>query len=353
MRKKSNVLTALMIGSSISLLSNISTTLAYSNNESKQTTTLLQKLVSYYPQRYSSEVTLENPINPETGERYINFIDTGFQPFYYKKDGELRFANGFITSYTDSTFTVRTNFFKIDKQLYHSSSSGNSSMGLTKIDGKLYYFNENISDPYAHKGLVDIGNNKYYFNENYQAETGFYTDKETNKRYYFDENNDGKAFKGWSPDHSMYFDNKGVMSEGITKIDGDYYLFLKTDNTAFSNAYKKTGFYTDPATNKRYYFDLAQNGKAFKGWHTDGTMYFNDEGIMSEGVTKIDDDYYLFLKENDNPYSEAFKSYGWYTDKSTDKTYYFDKNNDGKALKGVHIIDGETYNFSYEGVLQQ
>ena len=58
----------------------------------------------------------------------------------------------------------------------------------------------------------------------------------------------------------MYFDDRGRMAKGVTKVGDDYYLLLT--NGVGSNAYVKSGWYSDGP--KRYYFDPRDGGRAVR-----------------------------------------------------------------------------------------
>ena len=159
----------------------------------------------------------------------------------------------------------------------------------------------------------------------------------------------------------LHFSDTGVMSSGVTRID-DYnhhglYLFVK--NKKDGNSYQASGFYSDPSSGKRYLFD-GPRGEAHIGWYNtveypsnreDTKVYFNSDGTMAEGVTKIDDETYLFLRKKGSKDKNCYKTNGWYTDKKTGKRYYFDVTKLGKAVKGEQVINGSRYNFNMDGEL--
>lgn len=164
----------------------------------------------------------------------------------------------------------------------------------------------------------------------------------------------GPAHKGWYQDGSagkMYFNEDGSMATGITKVGNYYYLFLP--HGGGPNAYLTSGWYNDPITKNRYLFN-GRDGAAYTGWYQDGRngrMYFNEDGVMARGVTKIGDDYYLFTPHGpDSDYAGYYQATGWYTDPKTGKRYYFDPNDDGKAIRGItRKVDGKLHTFTYDG----
>ena len=211
--------------------------------------------------------------DPKTGKRYY------FDP---KEHGKAHIG----LYYGDKTATM---YFKED---------GSMAEGITKIDDDIYLFAKDTGhgDP----------KNAYMYE-------GWYNDPKTGKRYYFKEGkygcDAGKAPKGWFTDDcagTMYFNKKhGYMADGLTYIDEGRYLFLH--NGYGENAYKYTGWYNDPKTGKRYFFDPDQNGKAYRGWYSKnqlGDMYFKEDGSMATGVYRIDGSPYVFRKIGENCYTK-------------------------------------------------
>lgn len=325
------------------------------------------------------------------------FDRVGFQAFYDSERNHI--AHGYVSDIENNVFKVFTGFFKIGDKLYHSDSNGYSSIGLQRIGDKLYYFNENEKDPYAKTGWQDINGQKYYFDkDSFVAKKGiqeifdgcyYYFNDDCqlkmglreidgkvynfnskggkaslgwcnigNKRYYFNPEDRGAAKVGWYSDSggSVYFHKedgkKGVMATGITQVDKDYYLFLRNSNG--DNYYKQYGFYTDKhtASKDRYFFNPEHNGAAHKGWYYDNksrAMYFNDEGIMQNGVTEINGLTYYFKSTNND--WNAYQQLGWQV--VDGKKYYFNPvlGPNGQALEGLRVIDGKIYEFDNKGVL--
>ena len=331
-----------------------------------------------------------------------HFSGIGFQSFFRPFSVEMMY--GCISKYSPKEIELITGFFDIDGNLYHSDNEGRSSMGLKNISGDVYLFNTDYRNPYAKRGWHDVNGQKYFFDTTFRAKKGIheildkcyyyfnnqgqlqvgvytidgkkynFTDKGGravlgwsnigNNRYYFDYMQKGAAMEGWfrDPGGMVYFHEeegkKGVMANGITEIDKDLYLFKTTGNG--ENAYRTYGFYTDQhtKTRDRYYFNPEHNGRAQTGWYThEGKkMYFhkegNNKGVMAKGVVNIPyDGIYLFL-DSDKDWN-AYQRFGWYTDPKTNNRYYFSKEENGRAVTGVNIIDGKKYVFSPRGVLEQ
>ncbi len=301
-------------------------------------------------------------------------------------------------------YGTKIHFYWYNNKLYLYNAGINKFItGLVKSGKDYYYFNVSDKDPYAKTDWLDLygyryhfdrstfkakrsdhlykNGRSYYFDEFGHLQIGFfkrasktyYTDNsgaiikgfysfKNGDRYYFNPDRDGAMTTGWhgySNENMMHFNENGVMSRGVVKIkdyhnDG-YFLFVDRKD---GNAYHATGFYSDPNNGKRYLFN-GPNGKAHTGWHQyekrsyndDAMMYFNADGSMARGVTKIGDDWYVFTRRKLNDLNE-YRAYGWYSDTNTGKRYYFDRANGGKAVRGVEkVIDGKRYKFNDDGAL--
>lgn len=153
--------------------------------------------------------------------------------------------------------------------------------GLQYIDGNIYLF--------QHHGK---GANSY-------TASGFYTNEKTLCRYYFDPQQGNKALRDTWLDTGyayykrgngkMYFYKDGHMANGVSKIHGETYLFLQPDifNGDRLNAFQCTGWYTDPFTHNRYYFNPECGGAARSISNT-------PEGAAVKGVQYIDGQRYVF-----------------------------------------------------------
>ncbi|HAT4163599.1 TPA: hypothetical protein I9Z77_003102 [Clostridium perfringens] len=141
----------------------------------------------------------------------------------------------------------------------------------------------------------------------------------------------------------------GQQVKGVKEIYGKTYL---SDNTGDNSGELVTGWYSFDSKH-RVYFDPLAGGTSHEEWKYGdpaGNMYFNEYGIMQNGVIKIDQDYYLFLTNGLG--KNDYQKYGWYTDPKTGHRYYFNKDNNRKAAKDTTVINGTTYHFSQEGILQ-
>ena len=131
--------------------------------------------------------------------------------------------------------------------------------------------------PAVKTGWQKDNKGKYFLDEKGKRKTGFFTD-EDGSVYYFDE--DGYAVTGWQDLETgrCWFNKKGVMAKGVTKIGNSRYYFGY-------DGVMLTGWREDEDGNS-YYF--GEDGKAYTGRHTiDGkSYYFSKKGIMDPKKTK-------------------------------------------------------------------
>ena len=178
--------------------------------------------------------------------------------------------------------------------------------------------------------------------------------KKSNGVWYF-YSAEGSMVKGWLSYNNNYYylrDN-GTMATGWTKIGGSWYFFTSTGvmRTGWIRSNSKWYFMSDQGSmktgwvqsNGKWYF-MDDDGHAVKGWVTisGNTYYFNDNCTMVTGLTEIDGMKYYFD-------SQGHKQLGWVTVGS--KKYFFSPSAGGRAATGNWAINGKTYYFNSEGVL--
>ena len=157
----------------------------------------------------------------------------------------------------------------------------------------------------------------------------------------------------------------GVLSSGWAYIDGEWYYFDPATMAAVTGTYQ----YTDDIV-----YEFADNGKITKGfwavtlygtryfygpgnyktdWYTiDGKDYFFENGFRVDGGYQLTSNisneriWYYFEEDGSCDRSKTIPD-GFYTDR---KGYGYAK--DGKAIHGVHNIDGVNYYFDYRGYAQ-
>lgn len=172
----------------------------------------------------------------------------------YLKTGLQKYKNKYYYFDRTNANAVKRAWKKIGKYYYYFNGAGRAYHGaMYTIGGDRYYFEKN-----AHRfhGVKKIKNDYYGFH----VKTGkmVYGWKTWNKkRYYFDRNRDGRAYK-----------------DGFYKIDGSRYYFDAT--AARQTGWKIIG-------NKRYYLDPDKNGAQVFGKRTiNGTTYnFGTKGYVS------------------------------------------------------------------------
>ena len=222
--------------------------------------------------------------------------------------------------------------------------------GWYTVSGYRYYFG---TDGKPLKGWQTIDGNRYYFRNNGAARTGLVTIAESYSdslgqelSYYF--NQDGTLASNTTITYSgrtYYINEMGVASttpsssssskNGLVTENGNTYYYV--------NGVKQTGL--QYINEKAYIFD--SNGVMQKsGWYdAEGhSFYLNDYGA---GVVKCwrlgTDGKYRYLKADGTmAVNEWVVDYG--------KTYYV--GSDGKKYTGTKTIDGKTYTFDENGVLQ-
>ena len=356
-------------------------------------------------------VVIPRDININGKVHRQDFSKTGFQTFFNPdkdKNNPLgqtwALCSGYVSGWTDKDFFVYKGFFQSGDKLYYSDQYGDSSMGLTNVNGDLYLFNEDKNNPYARTewqialdsnynfnkyyfdrytfkakkggfssikgetylfdkegrlqtGMQTIDGKKYYLRDvDGRLVTGFYSFG-NGDRYFFNPEKGGAAQTGGYNDGIgyMYFNQYGVMQKGI--FDGGNGIYLTLDSKKNGNYYQAYGFYTDRSTGRRYYFNRDNQGKAQTGWYPDsnGVMYFHEKGdkkgVMATGITGIGDDYYLFLRKGTG--EDHYRAYGYYSDMhtTTKDRYYFNPDNNGRAQKGWFKNTKGTMFFNSQGVM--
>ena len=382
MKLKSNVkkklLTALLIGASIS---GISGKASFASSNDKVTDLSRSEFVSVSSPEVKKIIDDMNTkrwtvvVYPIKGTQFT-FLLWGEKLYIYDSSNGGGFRKGLVIE-NGHRFFFNERHFYAEKGWYNvkyygrlffdrATYEGKRNCFCT-IDGETFHFNDKAT---VDIGLMEIDGKTYRFRNKTGAEAiGWWS--EGPYRYFFEPN--GAAHVGWYKDGQagdMYFDEKGRMVEGLRNIGCDTYYFEHHGRGA--NTYTASGFYSSEKTHCRYYFDPEHGNKAIKdGWLQTGAgfyvgtgvMHFDASGNMSDGVTEIDGNLYLFT--HPNHFSVKLNSYlttGWYTDMYTHRTYYFNPNTGqaarsvsntpvGAAVKGVQYIDGQRYVFDQEGVL--
>ena len=224
--------------------------------------------------------------------------------------------------------------------------NGERVIGMKKISGKWYYFNENgimktgwvsyndkwyyfKTDGSRHTGVLKTGGRTYYFGRDGVMKTGFLTIAE--KTYYFGTNGAMVTGKQQIDGKTYYFSKKGVMTTGWL-ISGEKSYYFGTDGVMATGRTEIEG--------ETFYF--SKKGIMQIGWITVGTKkyYFDENGIMQIGWKKINGTYYRFG-------SDGSMITGWTQYKNN---WYYMKD-DGTMMKnGSLTIGPKTYIFNEKGV---
>lgn len=210
-------------------------------------------------------------------ERAKGFFKIGENKYYFGTDGYLVtgwFEIGGKKYYSLPDGTVVSGLNTINNTSYVFRFDDNSLIyGWSKVYGERYYSDE---AGVVQTGFVDLEDCRYYFDDKGRLATGSFT---VNEKSYF-ANEDGKmlsgyfkineniylfsdenftAKSGWQDtiDGRLYFDTKGIASNGIIELDGDNYLF--------SNGTYLTGW--QKFNGNQYYF--YNDGKMAKGTEID------------------------------------------------------------------------------------
>ncbi|EEG73561.1 glycosyl hydrolase family 25 [[Clostridium] hylemonae DSM 15053] len=235
-----------------------------------------------------------------------------------------------IAENTYNTFSVQTGWTEREGKKYYINGNGEACKGITKIEGVLYYFDENTGALTESAGWIDINGSRYFCNEEgklynrqfikfgniyyYMGADGslqkgiFQAD---GKKYYADPATGQVNLKaGWIEDSGKrYFANE----EGILYINqfikfGSIYHYLGDDGSEQKGTFEVQG--------KKYHANSATGEiKLEAGWiEDDGKRYYADE----EGVL----------------YANQFIRFG--------NIYYY-MGDDGSVQKGTFGANGKKY----------
>ena len=274
--------------------------------------------------------------------------------YYFDTDGQMKTGQvylynsevqHFVSYFFDENGVMQTGFVTYDGALYYHDENGRGvDAGWYEIDGKRYYCNDY---GYVRRGtMFNVDGDAYATDDDGVMRTGWYR-QDIYSLYYYDE------------------EGKGCCAEGWKKIDGKWYYFEKKSTYDSVPSTVVTGYLTD--NGNTYYFD--ENGVMQTGWKllnvsgsqrwtyfkSSGAMigegwqkinnkwyYFNElsgvNRLITDGVYKIDDEYYCFDKNG------VMKT-GWVLiDNGTSQRWFYCKSN-GAAVSGFYEIGGKTYLF--------
>ena len=222
--------------------------------------------------------------------------------------------------------------------------------GAWKKNGSGWWY-QNEDGSYPAGCIREIGGKRYYFNAAGYMQTGW--QKIGGSWYYFD--GSGAMCTGWQQiDGSWYyFDAAGVMQTGWRQIGGSWYSFD-------ASGVMRTGWVK--SAGKWYY--MGSSGAMQTGWQKIGGKwyFFDGSGVMLTNWQQIRGSWYYlgddgamrtgWVKSGGNWYymgtSGAMQT-GWIT--IGEDSYY--AREDGSLVVGTTmVIDGKTYKFDHNGVLE-
>ncbi len=168
----------------------------------------------------------------QTGARAVGFkqID-GKEYYFYRNTGKavtgMRNIGG-VYCYFDTTTAQRQYGFQwVDGRLYYftnDTSQGGLARGLTKINGKNYYFS--VSGGAAKTGYYSINDVKYYFDPKTGAAIS--TIYRRNNGHVYSFKAEGGLNTGWITFEGksyFFYPSTGRMAEGLASVDDKLYYF--------------------------------------------------------------------------------------------------------------------------------
>lgn len=236
--------------------------------------------------------------------------------------------------FLDQSGAMKTGWYEENNQKYYLEPSGEMAVGQKVIDGKTYVFTSS--------GALSTAPLSGWFHDG--AKTVYY-------------NADGTLYKGWLTEGNKkyYFGTDGIMVKGWL-TDGKQKYYLGADGAAV------TGWFKDQ--NSWYYFN--NDGTAATGWVSDGWYWYfmNAEGIMQTGWVLDDGGWYYLSGSGAMQTGWVLDNGDWYylSGSGLMQTGWLDWENNryylkatspgqGKMLTGEQVIDGKTYIFFNNGIL--
>ena len=276
----------------------------------------------------------------------------GETTYYFDVDGVLK-ANGAVevgTSYRladeNGSWIQTPGWVCVSESWYYVLNDGTLYTGILEENGATYYLSPKMA---KNVGLLDVDGVAYQIAENglaTKAADGFYPGDVLNHLYYV---SGGRiATKGWlNVDGNWYYfaekDNLGIyhaVAGTNETIDGKLYHF-NLDGTMASQGW---GLHEDGS----WYYAYASGELATGDVTIGGTAYhFDENGKMQSGV--VVEDGVCKLYSEDGALLETGKSQGW---SLLDGNYYYLSG--GAILKDVSrcLLDGNWYGFDTTGKMR-
>ena len=298
-----------------------------------------------------------------SGKKYYLDTTTGALQYGWFKVGNY-------TYYSDSKGVVQTNTWVGKKYL---KSTGAMATGWLTVDGKRYYFDPSTGDKLVNC-WKKIGKCTYHFDENGVKQVNTWIDgkyyvgekgarakgvtKIDGKYYYFSVKSNGILLKGWIKyGNDMYYAHS---TKGYLYVNK---WFTKSSNKYYAGADCKLYKGLKTISGKLYYFNTT-NGRMVKNTKMEisgSTYYFEADGAAAKSKwVKINSKYYYFESNGKMAVNRWVGSYyvgadGARTNQTLTvglntiggKIYYYDSN--GNMLKGWQTVNGNKYYFGSDG----
>ncbi len=301
--------------------------------------------------------------------------------FWYRFDYDGKMLKDTSWSERDET-TGKYTYYRFDKDGH--MMKGWYYVGETD---RWYYYD---SKGAAVDGLVTIGKDVYYFSNRIMQTKTVYSDEKN--LYYFNE--DGKLTEkisiekdGWkkNKEGDWFYVESGKLVKGWRQIGGSKYYF-GSDGVMYRDVRRGIGFDPDdPGTNLIFSFD--EDGRMVTGWYQSrGKWYYHkQDGTAASGLQTIGKKTYCFSGEGemltngqyykdgvlyvygaDGVCTTSLKN-GWLYDtyyivkgkavtgwrEVSGKWYYFDPGSGKKAENKIMWIEGKSYSFDSDGVMNK
>lgn len=298
-----------------------------------------------------------------SGKKYYLDTTTGALQYGWFKVGNY-------TYYSDSKGVVQTNTWVGKKYL---KSTGAMATGWLTVDGKRYYFDPSTGDKLVNC-WKKIGKCTYHFDENGVKQVNTWIDgkyyvgekgarakgvtKIDGKYYYFSVKSNGILLKGWIKyGNDMYYAHS---TKGYLYVNK---WFTKSSNKYYAGADCKLYKGLKTISGKLYYFNTT-NGRMVKNTKMEisgSTYYFEADGAAAKSKwVKINSKYYYFESNGKMAVNRWVGSYyvgadGARTNQTLTvglntiggKIYCYDSN--GNMLKGWQTVNGNKYYFGSDG----
>ena len=258
--------------------------------------------------------------------------------YFDEETGELQ--HGWIEAEESWTDDETGETQKWIERYYADPTTGILATGWKQMGGKWYYFNDYGNSYFD--GVRNVDGKLYYFDETGIMKTGWIEENGS-----WTDPDDGEVYT-WT--NWYYADSKGVLASGWNKIGSFWYYFSPYTIT---DEYGWDGYLptlhmngSEVIDGKPYFLNPANGRMGSGGWIEDKHTYEYEDGYVETWTNW----YYAD--------SSGVLATGWKQIKS--KWYYFrpiNKDDEysynvGMMYTGNHLINGKSYLFSKDGIMQ-